>query len=104
MCYKLDEVMLRYCSDNVRKRRKRNIFNLWPDPVGHFGDPWWPFWIWRRCGIAGGERVPPLPLGIPTNCLSFVVPIDKDEKLACAVDHPWVITMPTSFLGVVGEW
>ena len=31
-------------------------FNPFPDPVGHFGTP-------CRCGVAGGERVPPAPLG-----------------------------------------
>ena len=33
------------------------------DPVGHFGAPWRPFGFCRRCGVAGGERVPPSPLG-----------------------------------------
>ena len=30
--------------------------NTCPDPVGHFG-------FCRRCGVAGGVRVPPAPLG-----------------------------------------
>ena len=34
-----------------------------PDPVGHYGAPQRPFWFCGRCGIAGGERVPPAPLG-----------------------------------------
>ena len=27
-----------------------------PDLVGHFGAPWWPFWVLRRCGVAGPRR------------------------------------------------
>ena len=51
-------------------RMPKNLrVDTFPDPVGHFGAPWRPYWIlqavWRcrRCGVAGGERVPPLPLG-----------------------------------------
>ena len=33
------------------------------DPVGHIGVPWRPLWFCRRCHVASGERVPPLPLG-----------------------------------------
>ena len=25
--------------------------DTFPDPVGHFGAPWWPFWISRVLGI-----------------------------------------------------
>ena len=34
--------------------------DTFPDPVGHFGAHWHAVW---RCGVAGGERVPPAPLG-----------------------------------------
>ena len=34
-----------------------------PDPVGHFGAQWQAVRRCRRCGVAGGERVPPAPLG-----------------------------------------
>ena len=34
-----------------------------PDPVGHFGAHWQAVRRCRRCGVAGGERVPPAPLG-----------------------------------------
>ena len=43
--------------------------DTFPDPVSHFWAHWRPFWILqavrrcRRCGVAGGERVPPAPLG-----------------------------------------
>ena len=33
------------------------------DPVGHFGAHWQAVRHCRRCGVAGGERVPPAPLG-----------------------------------------
>ena len=51
---------MRYCSDNVRKRRKKEQVQFVARPRlpfwGHFG-------FCRRCGIAGGERVPLAPLG-----------------------------------------
>ena len=34
-----------------------------PDPVGHFRANWQAVRRWRRCGVGGGERVPPAPLG-----------------------------------------
>ena len=34
-----------------------------PDPVGHFVTPLGHFGFSRQCSIAGGERVPPAPLG-----------------------------------------
>ena len=36
--------------------------DLFPDPVGHFelSRRWW---YCRRCSVAGGERLPPSPLG-----------------------------------------
>ena len=51
-------------------RTPKNLgVDTFPDPVGHFGAPWRPFWILqavrrcRRCGVAGGQRAPPSPLG-----------------------------------------
>ena len=44
------------------KGEKRNKFNLWPDPVGHFGPPGGHLELFRLGG-AGGEQVPPAPLG-----------------------------------------
>ena len=32
-------------------------------PVFYFGSVSWPWRCCRRCGVAGGERVPPAPLG-----------------------------------------
>ena len=60
-------------SARIKKLIQRKLFKMannlgidpFQDPVGHFGGPWRPFWIlqavWRcrRCGVAGGERVPP---------------------------------------------
>ena len=43
-------------------------FDLFPDPVGHFG-------FSRHFGIAGGERVPPLPLGWYFRSFSFLTVI-----------------------------
>ena len=34
-----------------------------PDYVCHFWPPGGHFGFCRRCGVAGGERVPPAPLG-----------------------------------------
>ena len=56
-------------------RRSARIKKLWKllrtpknlqtfsDPVGHLGPPGGHFGFCRRCGVAGGERVPPSPLG-----------------------------------------
>ena len=33
------------------------------DPIGHFEAPCGHFGFCRRCGVAGGEGVPPVPLG-----------------------------------------
>ena len=34
-------------------------FELFADPVSHFGAPWWPFWILqaRRCNFSGGAAL-----------------------------------------------
>ena len=37
--------------------------DTFPDPFGHFGAHWQAVWRCRLCGVAGGERVPPAPLG-----------------------------------------
>ena len=37
--------------------------DTFPDPVGHFRSPGGHFGFCRQCGVAGGERVPPSPLG-----------------------------------------
>ena len=60
-------------SAHIKKLAKVDGRSLWvytfPDPVSHFGAPWQLFWILqavrfcRQCGVAGGERVPPSPLG-----------------------------------------
>ena len=34
-----------------------------PDPVGHFGGQWRPFWIFRQYGVAGDEQLSPAALG-----------------------------------------
>ena len=40
-----------------------------PDPIGNFGAPWWPFWILQAVSgsnwysVAGGDWVPLSPLG-----------------------------------------
>ena len=49
--------------------------DTFPDPVGHFGAHWQAVRRCRRCGVAGGERVPPAPLGWYFKC--FLVMKEK---------------------------
>ena len=93
--------------------------HTFPDPVGHFGAPWRPFWIlqavWRcrRCGVAGGERVPPSPLFIkfsympPPSCfgLSLLAPacMQPSDCIQTLPDIPCFLAMVT-YCGQVFQW
>ena len=65
--YEENEIKNEKSEINKKELRKQMPNNLGLDPFsapfGHFGAPWWPFGFCRRCGVAGGERVPPSPLG-----------------------------------------
>ena len=58
-------------STQIKKLFKQKLLRIpkylgvdtFPDSVGHFGAPCGHFGFCRRCGVAGGERVPPSPLG-----------------------------------------
>ena len=52
----------------LRRVPKNLGVNTFQDPVGHFWPPRGHFGFWRRCSIAGGESVPPAPLGWYCSC------------------------------------
>ena len=48
---------------NLLRMPKNLGVDTFPDPVGHFGPPGGHFGFCSWCGVAGGERVSPSPLG-----------------------------------------
>ena len=75
--------------------------DTFPDPVGHFGAPWQPYWILhavRRCrqgGVAGGERVPPSPLGWYYN-VGFIYCLTLINMIECIL--AFVATLDSGYL------
>ena len=50
-------------SAQIRNLNNESWFEQPKEPVGCFGAPGGHFGFWRQCGVAGGQRVPPSPLG-----------------------------------------